>query len=139
MTLPILPKGPVVGVKKNFAGELAEGANATFDVVVAKPDGTRLANRNVVWSLYKIERRYQWYNSDGRWGYEPVEEHAPGERRTADVETAKRRRGFPRRSSGAPIDSTSARPISARLRRPACPSRSVGRVTRPPKRRTFST
>ena len=37
-----------------------------------QPDGTRIANRNVVWSLYKIERRYQWYNSDGRWGYEPV-------------------------------------------------------------------
>ena len=72
VTLPILPKGPVVAVKKNFAGQLGEGANATFDVVVANPDGTRIANRNVVWSLYRIERRYQWYNSDGRWGYEPV-------------------------------------------------------------------
>ncbi|KAB0266010.1 alpha-2-macroglobulin family protein [Microvirga brassicacearum] len=72
VTLPILPKGPVVAVRKNFAGQLGEGANATFDVVLANPDGTRIANRNVVWSLYKIERRYQWYNSDGRWGYEPV-------------------------------------------------------------------
>jgi uncharacterized protein YfaS (alpha-2-macroglobulin family) len=72
LTLPILPKGPVVAVRKNFAGQLGEGANATFDVVLADPTGKRLASGNVTWSLYKIERRYQWYNSDGRWGYEPV-------------------------------------------------------------------
>ena len=72
VTLPILPKGPVVAVKKNFARQLGEGANATFDVATARPDGTRVASRNVVWNLYRVERRYQWYNSDGRWGYEPV-------------------------------------------------------------------
>ncbi|MBF9235027.1 alpha-2-macroglobulin [Microvirga alba] len=80
VTLPILPKGPVVAVRKNFSGQLGEGANATFDVVVSDPTGTRLASRNVSWSLYKIERRYQWYNSDGRWGYEPVK----NTRRVAD-------------------------------------------------------
>jgi len=71
VTLPILPKGPVVGVRKNFSGQLGEGANATFDVVLADPAGKRLAGP-ATWSLYKIERRYQWYNSDGRWSYEPV-------------------------------------------------------------------
>ncbi|MCB8822787.1 alpha-2-macroglobulin family protein [Microvirga rosea] len=72
ITLPILPKGPVVAVRKNFSGQLGEGANATFDIVLADPSGKRLASGNVGWSLYKIERRYQWYNSDGRWTYEPV-------------------------------------------------------------------
>ncbi|WP_112663756.1 alpha-2-macroglobulin family protein [Microvirga flavescens] len=71
VTLPILPKGPVVGVRKTF-DNLAEGANATFDVVIADPDGKRLAKAGVTWSLVKIEQRYQWYNSDGRWSYEPV-------------------------------------------------------------------
>lgn len=80
LTLPILPKGPVVAVRKNFSGQLGEGANATFDVVLADPAGKRLANANVVWRLSKIERRYQWYNSDGRWGYEPVK----STRRVAD-------------------------------------------------------
>lgn len=80
VTLPILPKGPVVAVRKNFGGQLGEGANATFDVVLADPAGKRLANGNVTWSLYKIERRYQWYNADGRWGYEPVK----NTRRVAD-------------------------------------------------------
>ncbi len=71
VTLPILPNGPVVAVRKAF-GQLSEGANATFDVVLASPDGQRLAGRNVVWQLSRIERRYQWYNADGRWTYEPV-------------------------------------------------------------------
>jgi len=72
VTLPILPKGPVVAVRKAFGGQLAEGANAGFDVVLSDPAGRRLASGNVAWSLYKVERRYQWYNSDGRWGYEPI-------------------------------------------------------------------
>ena len=72
VTLPILPEGPVVGVRKNFGGDLAEGATATFDVVMAAPDGTRQARQGVAWNLYKVERRYQWFNSDGRWGFEPV-------------------------------------------------------------------
>jgi uncharacterized protein YfaS (alpha-2-macroglobulin family) len=73
VTLPILPKGPVVAVRKAFSGQLGEGANATFDVVLADPTGRRLASSNVAWRLSRVERRYQWYNSDGRWGYEPVQ------------------------------------------------------------------
>jgi uncharacterized protein YfaS (alpha-2-macroglobulin family) len=80
IVLPILPKGPVIGVAKNFGGDLAEGATATFDVVLATPDGERLARKGVSWSLLRIERRYQWYNADGRWGYEPVK----STRRVAD-------------------------------------------------------
>ena len=72
VTLPILPEGPVVGVRKNFGGDLAEGATAIFDVVMAAPDGTRQARQGVAWNLYRVERRYQWFNSDGRWGFEPV-------------------------------------------------------------------
>jgi uncharacterized protein YfaS (alpha-2-macroglobulin family) len=71
VTLPILPAGPVVGIRKTFT-ELSEGANATFDVVLAQPDGTRMARKDVPWTLSKVESRYQWYNQDGRWGYEPV-------------------------------------------------------------------
>lgn len=71
LTLPILPNGPVLGVRKGF-GELAGGATATFDVVLAQADGTRLARPGVTWNLYRVERRYQWFNADGRWGFEPV-------------------------------------------------------------------
>ncbi|QRM35395.1 alpha-2-macroglobulin [Microvirga sp. VF16] len=80
VTLPILPKGPVVAVRKTFGGQLGEGAKAGFDVLLSDPAGRRLASGNVAWSLYKVERRYQWYNSDGRWGYEPIK----STRRVAD-------------------------------------------------------
>lgn len=80
VTLPILPRGPVVAVRKTFGGQLSEGANASFDVLLSDPAGQRLASGNVAWSLYKVERRYQWYNSDGRWGYEPIK----STRRVAD-------------------------------------------------------
>lgn len=72
LTLPILPSGPVIGVRKTFGGDLAEGAVASFDVVLANPDGSRLSRPGVVWTLSRVERRYQWFNEDGRWGYEPV-------------------------------------------------------------------
>ncbi len=72
VTLPILPKGPVIGVRPLFGADLAEGGSATFDVALAAPDGTRLARQGVAWTLVRVERRYQWYNTDGRWGYEPV-------------------------------------------------------------------
>ncbi len=71
VVLPILPDGPVIGIRKAF-GKLAEGANATFDIVAAEPDGTRLDVPGASWSLYRVERRYQWFRSDGRWGFEPV-------------------------------------------------------------------
>src|SRR5262249_61370460 len=44
LTLPVIPTGPMIGVKPLFSGRsLGEGENATFDVVVASPDGTSLA------------------------------------------------------------------------------------------------
>ena len=72
VVLPIRPKGPVLGIRKNFRDDLAEGANATFDLVLATPEGQRLARAGVTWRLYRVSRRYQWFNSDGRWGFEPV-------------------------------------------------------------------
>ncbi|HYF53858.1 MAG TPA: alpha-2-macroglobulin family protein, partial [Salinarimonas sp.] len=75
VTLPILPSGPVIGVRKTFADTIPEGGTATFDVVAAQPDGRRIA-RAATWSLYRVERRYQWFNNDGRWGYEPVKSSA---------------------------------------------------------------
>ncbi|TGD94849.1 MG2 domain-containing protein [Methylobacterium nonmethylotrophicum] len=70
LTLPILPAGPVLGIRKTF-GELREGATATFEVAAARPDGTRLSGE-ASWTLLRVERRYQWYRTDGRWTFEPV-------------------------------------------------------------------
>jgi uncharacterized protein YfaS (alpha-2-macroglobulin family) len=80
LTLPILPNGPVIGIRKNFGGDIAEGSIATFEVALASPDGVRLSRPGVTWNLYRVERRYQWFNSDGRWGFEPIK----SSRRVAD-------------------------------------------------------
>ncbi len=79
MVIPILPDAGMIAVKKTF-GELAEGSLATFDVVTLSASGQRVARRNVQWSLYRVTNNYQWYNSDGRWGYERVK----NARRVAD-------------------------------------------------------
>jgi uncharacterized protein YfaS (alpha-2-macroglobulin family) len=71
LTLPILPKTPVIGVKKSF-DQLTRGAAATFDVVAVGTDGKRLARKAVTWSLYEVSNDYQWYRADGRWSYEPI-------------------------------------------------------------------
>ncbi len=73
LTLPILPPEPVLAIRKGFR-ELAEGTPATFDVVMAAPDGRRLAQDGVAWTLSRIDRTYQWYRADGRWSFEPVKQ-----------------------------------------------------------------
>ncbi len=72
LTLPILPEGPVLGVRETSGGGVKEGSAAAFDLVAARPDGGRLASKGVTWTLSKVERHYQWYRQDGRWSFEPV-------------------------------------------------------------------
>ncbi|WP_375409381.1 alpha-2-macroglobulin [uncultured Methylobacterium sp.] len=72
LTLPVLPEGPVVAIRKAFSGDLPEGGTAGFDVVMASPDGTRLSQPGATWTLSKVEKSYQWYREGGRWAFEPV-------------------------------------------------------------------
>lgn len=73
LTLPVIPEGPMIGVKPLFNGRsLGEGEMASFDVVAVAPDGTALTRNNLRYELVKIERRYQWYRQEGSWNYEPI-------------------------------------------------------------------
>ena len=73
LTLPVIPGGPMIGIKPLFSGRsLGEGENATFDVVLASPDGTALARSGLRYELLKVETRYQWYRRDGTWDFEPM-------------------------------------------------------------------
>ena len=71
-TLPVRAKGAMIGVKKDFDDSLGQGDVATFEAIAVAPDGTRTARKAVSWSLYQINEDYQWFNTDGRWSYEPV-------------------------------------------------------------------
>ena len=79
LTLPVRLNGGLIAVKKNF-DDLSEGSTATFDIVALNQNGQRGARKNVHWSLYRVSNDYQWYNSDGRWGFERVK----ASRRIAD-------------------------------------------------------
>src|SRR5664280_2450903 len=73
LTLPIAPDAAMIGVKPAFSGRtLADGANADFDVVMAAPDGTTLAQSGLRYELLRVETSYQWYRQNGQWEYEPV-------------------------------------------------------------------
>jgi hypothetical protein len=69
--LPVLLDGPAVAVKKLFEDSaLSAGANATFAVAAANPDGSRITRSGLTWTLSRVERNWQWYFTDGRWNYE---------------------------------------------------------------------
>jgi uncharacterized protein YfaS (alpha-2-macroglobulin family) len=73
LTLPVIPAGPMIGVKPLFSGRsLGEGENATFDVVLAAPDGTQVARSGLRYELLKVDTKYQWYRRDGNWDFEAV-------------------------------------------------------------------
>ena len=71
VTLPIRAASGVVGVKKTFA-DIAEGGQATFDVIALNAAGARVASPAANWTLLRVETRYQWLKSDGRWGFEAI-------------------------------------------------------------------
>jgi alpha-2-macroglobulin len=79
VTLPILPKGGLIGVKEDF-DTLSDGATASFDVIAIDSSAKRVARKSVAWSLNMISTDYQWYNQDGQWGFEQIK----SSRRVAD-------------------------------------------------------
>lgn len=99
LTLPIVPKGAAIGVRKAFKdGELGNGQTANFEVIMASGDGKRLARPGVKWTLSKVRRNYQWFFQDGRWNYEGVKTT----RRVSDGEIAVSETGTARIS--APVE-----------------------------------
>lgn len=72
LELPVKADGPRIGVKPLFDDGVEEGGPADFSVITIDRDGTRIGMDGLAWTLSKINRRYQWYRSDGRWAYEPI-------------------------------------------------------------------
>ncbi len=73
VTLQIVPKGMVIGVKPLFKNdEIGEGQTAKFAVVLADGTGRKLTRSGVKWTLSRVSRNYQWFFQDGRWAYEAV-------------------------------------------------------------------
>jgi uncharacterized protein YfaS (alpha-2-macroglobulin family) len=72
-TRPLQPRSPLIGIKPRFeGGSLGQGSLAEFDVIAVGRDLARIAETGARWTLYRVERNYQWYMVDGEWNYEPV-------------------------------------------------------------------
>ncbi len=74
LTLPVLPDGPMIGIKPAFAdGQVRENSTARFQVIALDGEGERVDLDGLKWSLSRIDRHYQWYRDGSYWRYEPVE------------------------------------------------------------------
>ena len=73
VTVPILPKTSLIGVKSTFA-DIADGGSASFDVVTVDKAGQRSAVSGLHWRLSRDEHNYQWYkDGEGHWKFERVD------------------------------------------------------------------
>ncbi|MFK7941405.1 MAG: alpha-2-macroglobulin family protein [Paracoccaceae bacterium] len=72
LTRPLAPAGPQIGIRSLFDGEAPEGGQAEFEVLAIGPEGTQIGLPQVGWTLSRVHRRWQWYEVDGRWNYEPI-------------------------------------------------------------------
>lgn len=70
ITRPVAPFGTMIGLKPLFDGTVPEDASAQFNILAIGPSGP-VALENVKWEISRVRRRYQWYELDGRWRYEP--------------------------------------------------------------------
>ena len=129
VTLPVRAKGVMVGVKKDFDESIGAGDLATFEAIAVAPDGARVARKGAEWSLYQVTNDYQWFNSDGRWSFEPVKSSKRVASGTIDIGADAPVEVLGARSAGARTGSTSRRSTA---RRRASRSTSAGRGRRAP-------
>lgn len=71
ISAPVQPETPIIGIKPQFDSVVAEGTEATFDIVALSPD-LNVTQMPVRWSLNRVETRYQWYQLYGNWNWEPT-------------------------------------------------------------------
>ena len=68
----LAPEQTLLGIKPLFDGVVAKGASAGFDILAVSPDLQPEALPRVGWTVNRVNTRYQWYESNGNWNYEPI-------------------------------------------------------------------
>jgi uncharacterized protein YfaS (alpha-2-macroglobulin family) len=85
IVLPVNTSSPMIGIKPEFSGDLAENSNARFHVIGLDAKGKREAMTGLSWKLVQVEREYQWYRDGSSWRYEPVTRTKAVSNGTVDV------------------------------------------------------
>ena len=73
VALTVARTSPLIGIRPAFKDDhVGEGGTAGFDVLTLGPDGKQSAQAGLNWQLFKIDRRFQWYQQNGTWRFEPI-------------------------------------------------------------------
>ncbi len=73
LTRPVRAATNLIGIKPLFGtGDLPEGSEARFDILVVGPDGEPVAATDLQWTLSRIETSYQWYRDGSTWKWEAI-------------------------------------------------------------------
>ncbi|EAR52935.1 hypothetical protein OG2516_10746 [Oceanicola granulosus HTCC2516] len=67
----VLPDGALIGIRPAFDGTLPENGEATFRLIGLGPD-LAPAPMTARWTINRVTTRYQWYQLDGRWDWDPA-------------------------------------------------------------------
>ncbi len=71
LTKPVLADTPLIGIKPQTDGVIAEDTEAAFELIAIGPDLTR-QEMTVKWTVNRVNTRYQWYSSYGSWYWDPI-------------------------------------------------------------------
>ncbi|WP_282057864.1 alpha-2-macroglobulin family protein [Lentibacter algarum] len=70
-TRPVQSNTPLIGLKPLFDGDVAEDTNAEFDILLLGTD-MKPKQGKARWTLNRLNKRYQWYEQNGNWNWEPI-------------------------------------------------------------------
>ncbi|KAA8610737.1 alpha-2-macroglobulin family protein [Salipiger aestuarii] len=71
LTRAVPPRAPLIGIRPEADGTLAENAEAGFALIAVGPDLTPVPMQ-VDWQVNRVTTRYQWYQLYGNWNWEPI-------------------------------------------------------------------
>lgn len=80
----LAPSSDLIGVKPMFEEVVAEGGEARFQLIGINAE-TKATPMAVKWAVTRIDTRYQWYQTDGSWYWEPVTSREKVAEGTADL------------------------------------------------------
>jgi alpha-2-macroglobulin len=72
-SLPVAASQPMLAIKPAFEdGSAPEGQPASFSVIALDPDGKLIPAPAAAWTLKRLTRDWQWFNTDGQWRWEAI-------------------------------------------------------------------
>jgi len=72
LVIPVKNQGPMIGIKPEFSGDVAENSTASFNIIGITAEGQKQDMKGLRWKFYNLEREYQWYRDGTAWKYEPA-------------------------------------------------------------------